>query len=61
MAMGEPEVDPAGSVPVWDNPRALSREEVLRRARPLPPVEETVIDDLTEEEERVFWEAITSA
>jgi hypothetical protein len=61
MAMGEPEVDPVGSVPSWDNPRALSREEILHRARPLPPVEETVIDDLTAEEERVFWEAITSA
>jgi hypothetical protein len=59
--MGEPEVGPIGPVTAWDNPRALSSEEILRRARPLPPVEETVIEDLTEEEERVFWEAITSA
>jgi hypothetical protein len=59
--MGEPEVDPIEPAPSWDNPRALSSEQILQRARPLPPVDDTVIEDLTEEEERVFWEAITSA
>jgi hypothetical protein len=36
----------------------LSVEEVLRRARPLPPREEMVIDDLTDEEQEAFWAAI---
>jgi hypothetical protein len=33
-------------------------EELLRRARPLPPLEESVISDLTEEEEEAFLAAI---
>jgi len=37
------------------------REEVLNAARPLPPDEEALIDDLTEEQDRVFLEAIMSA
>jgi hypothetical protein len=44
-----------------DNPLAMSPQELLRRARPLPPRQESVIDDLTDEEEQVFWSAITSA
>ena len=44
-----------------DNPLAVSPQELLRRARPLPPVADSVIDDLTEEEEQAFWAAITSA
>jgi len=36
----------------------LPVEELLRRARPLPPPEEMVIDDLTEEEQEAFWAAI---
>ena len=36
----------------------LSVEELLRRARPLPPRGETVIDDLTDEEAKAFFEAI---
>jgi len=36
----------------------LSVDELLRRARPLPPREETVIDDLIEEEAEAFFEAI---
>lgn len=47
--------------PSWDNSAGRSREEILRDARPLPPLEETVIEDLTEEEERLFLEAITTA
>jgi len=38
-----------------------SREEVLAAARPLPPHEDMVIEDLTDEEERVFVEAIPDA
>ena len=38
-----------------------SREEVLAAARPLPPHEDMVIEDLTDEEERVFVEAILDA
>jgi hypothetical protein len=32
----------------------LAVEELLRRARPMPPHEEMVIDDLTEEEGAAF-------
>ena len=35
-----------------------SKEEVLAAARPLPPHEEMLIEDLTDEEERIFVEAI---
>ena len=38
-----------------------SREEVLAAARPLPPHEGMVIEDLTDEEERIFVEAILGA
>ena len=37
------------------------RERILARAKPLPPVEETIFDDLTDEQDRIFWETITSA
>lgn len=36
----------------------LPVEELLRRARPLPPRGATVIEDLTEEEAEAFFEAI---
>ena len=39
--------------------RELSREELLRRARPAPPLEETAIPDLSEEEWDAFVDAIT--
>lgn len=39
--------------------RELPVEEVIRRAKPLPPREEMLIDDLTDEEEAAFWAAIT--
>jgi hypothetical protein len=35
-----------------------SREEILAAARALPPYEDMVIDDLTEEESRRFMEII---
>ncbi len=37
----------------------LPVDEVLRTARPYPPREELLIDDLTDEEEEAFWEAIS--
>ncbi len=37
----------------------LPVEEVIRQARPLPPYEETVIEDLTDDEQAVFWAAIS--
>jgi len=37
----------------------LPREEILRRAKPLPPPEEMVIEDLTDEEAAEFWAAIS--
>lgn len=38
-----------------------TRDEVLRVARPLPPDEDVVIGDLTEDEDRLFLEAIVAA
>ena len=38
-----------------------SKEEVLASARALPPHEDMVIEDLTDEEERIFVEAILDA
>ena len=38
-----------------------SREDVLAAARPLPPDEDALIEDLTDEEDRVFIEAIFDA
>jgi len=42
-------------------PRRRSREEHLADERPLPPLEDSVIDDFTEEEWDVFWMAINQA
>ncbi|HEX2064413.1 MAG TPA: hypothetical protein VHE80_08325 [Acidimicrobiales bacterium] len=39
--------------------RELPVDEVLRNARPYPPRAELLIDDLTDEEEEAFWEAIS--
>ena len=39
---------------------ALPVKELLRRVRPLPPHDEMVIEDLTEEEGVAFLEAIES-
>ena len=38
----------------------LPVEELLRRARPLPPLEDMVIDDLTDEEAEEFLAALRS-
>ena len=37
----------------------VSTDEVLRQARPYPPREELVIDDLTDDEEDAFWDTVT--
>ena len=41
--------------------RLPTREEVLARAKPLPPRQEMLIEDLTEEESEAFWQAINEA
>ncbi|HEY4410326.1 MAG TPA: hypothetical protein VGO87_10625 [Acidimicrobiia bacterium] len=51
-------VQPASNRP--NAPRALTREEYLARGKPLPPLEETVIEDLTDEEAEAFWECISN-
>jgi hypothetical protein len=40
--------------------RELPIEELLRRARPLPPPEEMAIDDLSDEEGAAFLAAVRS-
>lgn len=37
------------------------RQRIFARAKPLPPVEETRFEDLTEEQDRIFWETINNA
>jgi hypothetical protein len=56
--MGEPQRD---MFPNWENPESINPKETLQRARPLPPVEDSVIENLTEDEERIFWETIIHA
>jgi len=46
-------------LPVTES-RELPVDELLKRARPLPPHSEMVIDDLTPEEGEAFLEAIRS-
>ncbi len=55
--MSNPSVDPRASGS--DNYLELPVEEVLRTAKPYPPREELVLDDLTDDEEKAFWEAIS--
>jgi hypothetical protein len=38
-----------------------SPEEVLASLRPLPPADEMLIEDLTEEEDRLFMAAVLDA
>jgi hypothetical protein len=50
-----------GSTQRADEPqerRFLTREEVLARAKPLPPFDEMVMEDLTEQESAGFLQAI---
>ncbi|HSH60506.1 MAG TPA: hypothetical protein VK988_12895 [Acidimicrobiales bacterium] len=45
------EENPGGSL-------EMSREELLRRARPFPTHEEMIIEELTDQEAEAFWSAI---
>lgn len=50
--------------PLWlwpDASRERSPEEVLAELRPLPPAHEMLIEDLTEEEDRLFMAAVLDA
>lgn len=47
--------------PRHEQPPEQSVEEILAAARPLPSGDEMVIEDLTEEEERRFYEALQAA
>ncbi len=38
-----------------------SRDDVLAAARPLPPDEDVLMDDLTEDEDRLFVAAVLDA
>jgi hypothetical protein len=38
-----------------------SRDEVLKAARPLPADDEVLIEDLTEDEDHIFLDAILNA
>jgi hypothetical protein len=38
-----------------------SRDDVLAAARPLPPDDDVLIDDLTEDEDRLFTAAVLDA
>lgn len=48
------------STSVSESLELLPVDEVLRRARPLPPLSERTIDDLSEQEAEAFFAAITS-
>jgi len=41
--------------------RERSRDDVLAAARPLPPDEDVLMDDLTEDEDRLFAGAVRDA
>jgi hypothetical protein len=41
--------------------REQTKDDVLAAARPLPPDEDAVIDDLTEDEDRLFIAAVREA
>lgn len=40
--------------------REVPVDDVLRNAKPYPPRDELVIEDLTDDEEEAYWEAITT-
>jgi hypothetical protein len=53
--MSDPEAHvPASPGITWER----SREEVLNAARPLPPDEDVVIEELSEDEDRLFLATI---
>ena len=47
--------EPAKKRATYVEQRKESVEEILAAARPLPPLEEMMIEDLTEEEARAFY------
>lgn len=53
--MSEPQTHPVRS---RGGPLERTREEILAAAKPLPPPEDMLIEDLTEDESRRFLEAI---
>ncbi len=53
--------EPAAHRPTEGESLEESVADILAAARPLPPLDEMVIDDLTEEEDRVFLETIFNA
>jgi hypothetical protein len=58
VAMSEPEAHSPAS---YGASRERSREGALAAARPLPPHEEMITEDLTEDEDRIFLDAILNA
>ena len=56
--MSEPEAHQPVSQGVT---RERSKDDVLAAARPLPPDEDVLIDDLTEDEDRLFLAAVLEA
>jgi hypothetical protein len=60
VAMSVPRADDQGRRSPGES-LEVPREELLARARPLPPHEDMVIGELTDEEAAAFWAAITQA
>jgi len=58
VAMSEQE---AGSPDPQGPSRERSRDDVLAAAQPLPPDKDVLIDDLTEDEDRLFLAAVLEA
>ncbi len=56
--MSEPEVPGSGS---QGTTVERDKDDVLDAARPLPPDEDVLMDDLTEDEDRIFLAAILNA
>ncbi len=52
--------DPAQHLPSIEPSLELPVEELLRRAQPLPPHDEMVIEDLTDEEGLAFFDVVNS-
>lgn len=50
--------EPAKKRATYVEQRKESVEEILAAARPSPPLEEMMIEDLTEDEARAFYKAI---
>jgi len=58
VAMSEPETRRQNS---RGPSQERSRDDVLAAARPLPPDDDALIDDLTEDEDRLFVAAVLDA